>query len=280
MTNIFCHLPLKQKSYIKTGGAADMAFFPQNIKELQEFVSNYNEKITVLGNLSNTLIPDIGIRGCCVFLKNLNSIKILPDNLIYVESGVLLHTLIKFTMLHNLSCIEKLYCIPGTIGGAIYMNAGTRDFEIKNAIDSIQIMKADGTLCNISPESMTYRNGNIPTDAIIISCIFRTKKPLEDLKTVVKSIFQYRLKTQPINTCTLGSTFKNPLPYKAWELINMANCKQLKIGGAQVSDKHSNFIINDGTATSNDVINLIQEIQMRVLVCTGVKLEPEVKLMQ
>lgn len=277
---IFYNFPLKQKSYIKIGGNADVAFFPHDIIALQKFIRRCTSKITVLGNLSNTLIPDDGIRGCCVFLKNLNRIRILSNNSIYVESGVLLNDFIKFTVSHNLSCIEKLYCVPGTVGGAICMNAGTGSFEIKNAIKSIQLMDENGTIFSITSEFMKYRTGNIPNNTIVISCIFNTKRPIEDLNAIIKEIFQYRLKTQPINSYTLGSTFKNPPNYKAWELIKMANCAELKIGGAQISSKHSNFIINNGTATSQDVIQLIVKIQSKVFQCTGIKLVPEIKIIQ
>ena len=268
-------------SFMKVGGICDLLYIPQDINDLIYFIQNKqkNIPITIVGNLSNTIVTDKGIRGCCISLKNLNNITIL-DNYIRVECGITINKFVKFCIDHNISCCEQLYVIPGTIGGALVMNAGISSFEIKDVVKSITLVNINnGNILTVDNSNMSYRNGNLPSNYIAVSCILKTKyEDSNKLKSTIQNIMKKRMETQPINTNTCGSTFKNPLGYKAWQLIKESGCCGLRVGRAVVSDKHCNFIINDGNATSSDVINLINIIKEKVFNNTGILLEPEVKI--
>lgn len=277
----FYNFDISKISFMKVGGMCDVLYVPQDINDLIYFIQNKqkNLPITIIGNLSNTIVSDNGIRGCCISLKNLNNITIL-DSFVEVECGITINKFVKFCVNNNISCCEQLYVIPGTIGGALAMNAGIPSFEIKDVVKSIKLINIDnGNILEIDNNNMSYRNGNLPKDHIAISCTLKTKyEDSNKLKQTIKNIIKKRLETQPINTNTCGSTFKNPQGYKAWQLIKESGCYDLKVGGARVSDKHCNFIVNDGNAKSNDVIQLIKLIQEKVFIKTGILLEPEVKI--
>ena len=267
---------------MRVGGTCDILYIPQDINDLIYFLQNKPENlpIYVIGNLSNTIVTDKGIRGCCISLQNLNNVTLL-NNIIVVECGITISNFVKYCINNNISCCEQLYAIPGTIGGAIVMNAGVPSFEIRDVIESITLININdcSSILTIDNSNMTYRNGNLPKNYIAVSCKLNTQsKNANELRLTIKNIIQKRIKTQPINTNTCGSTFKNPNGYKAWQLIKESGCCGLKIGGAVVSNKHCNFIINEGNATSSDVINLIELIQEKVRNKTGILLESEVKI--
>ena len=277
----FYNFDISKISFMKVGGTCDVLYIPYDINDLIYFIHNKQKDIpiTIIGNLSNTIVTDNGIRGCCISLKNLNNVTLL-DNFVEVECGISINNFVRFCVNNNISCCEQLYVIPGTIGGALSMNAGTPSFEIKDIVRSIKLINIDnGNILEIDNSNMLYRNGNLPKDHIAISCILQTKyEDSNKLKQIIKNIINKRIETQPINTNTCGSTFKNPQGYKAWQLIKESGCCGLKIGGARVSDKHCNFIVNDWNAKSNDVIQLIKLIQEKVFIKTGILLEPEVKI--
>ena len=277
----FYNFDISKISFMKVGGTCDVLYIPYDINDLIYFIHNKQKDIpiTIIGNLSNTIVTDNGIRGCCISLKNLNNVTLL-DNFVEVECGISINNFVKFCVNNDISCCEQLYVIPGTIGGALSMNAGTPSFEIKDIVRSIKLINIDnGNILEIDNSNMLYRNGNLPKDHIAISCILQTKyEDSNKLKQIIKNIINKRIETQPINTNTCGSTFKNPQGYKAWQLIKESGCCGLKIGGARVSDKHCNFIVNDWNAKSNDVIQLIKLIQEKVFIKTGILLEPEVKI--
>ena len=277
----FFNFDTSKISFMKVGGICDLLFVPKDINDLMFFILNkpQNLPIIIIGNLSNTIVTDRGIRGCCISLKNLNNIKV-SDNYLEVECGIIINNFIKFCIKNNISCCEQLYMIPATIGGTLAMNAGTPLFEIKNIVKSIKLLNLyNGNILTIDNSKMVYRNGNLPKYHVAISCTLRIHKMSSNIiQSIVKSIIQKRIETQPINAKTCGSTFKNPIGYKAWQLIKESGCCRLQIGDAKVSDKHCNFIINEGKATSTDVINLIKLIREKVFHNTGILLEPEVKI--
>ena len=277
----FYNFDISKISFMKVGGTCDVLYIPYDINDLIYFIHNKQKDIpiTIIGNLSNTIVTDNGIRGCCISLKNLNNVTLL-DNFVEVECGISINNFVRFCVNNNISCCEQLYVIPGTIGGALSMNAGTPSFEIKDVVKSIKLINIDnGNILEIDNSNMLYRNGNLPKDHIAISCILQTKyEDSNKLKQIIKNIINKRIETQPINTNTCGSTFKNPQGYKAWQLIKESGCCGLKVGGARVSDKHCNFIVNDCNAKSSDVIQLIKLIQEKVFIKTGILLEPEVKI--
>lgn len=272
---------LKNIAFFRVGGKCDIFFTPKNEDDLINFFQNKPDdlEITILGNMSNVLILDGGIRGCVVNLKFLDNIEFYENNTAKVESGVILSKFIKKSIENNLSSCEKLYCIPGTIGGAISMNAGIPNFEISDVLVSIDCLDFKGNKKTITKENlnMSYRNGNVPREALITSCILKTfpgKK--EELELFIKDIMLKRRSSQPIGQPTCGSTFKNPKDLKAWQLIKESGCDTLKFGGAIVSDIHCNFLINSGDAKASDFLELIKIIKEKVLKKTGVLLEEEV----
>ena len=267
---------------MKVGGICDVLYIPYDINDLIYFIRNKDENIpiTIIGNLSNTIVTDKGIRGICISLKNLSNIKIL-DNTIEVECGFNLNNFIQFCINNNISCCEQLYTIPGTIGGALAMNAGTPTFEIREVLENTKLLNiSNGNIINIDNSKMMYRNGNLPNNYIAISCILKTKyKDSNNIKEIIKNIVKKRIETQPIYTNTCGSTFKNPIGYKAWQLIKESGCCGMQIGAARVSEKHCNFIVNINKATATDIENLIDLAKKRVLEKFGIELRTEIRIL-
>ena len=274
------NFPLKNLSFFKVGGNCDILFFPQDEVDLIHFLKNkpQNLPIAVLGNISNTLISDKGFRGCIIKLDKLNNIE-FHNNYLRAGSGIKLTDLIKQSINKNLSCCESLYCIPGTLGGAIFMNAGIPGFEIADILVSIEVLDFEGNKRIIEKDElgMSYRNGNIPKNFIITNVNLKTTPGnSEELLGKINDIRKKRIKSQPLGKATCGSTFKNPQGKKAWELIKSANCDKLSIGGAKVSDIHCNFLINSGNASAQDFLTLIELIKSRVFEKTGIMLEEEI----
>ncbi|MDR3030918.1 MAG: UDP-N-acetylmuramate dehydrogenase [Holosporales bacterium] len=274
---------LKNLSFFKVGGSCDLFFSPYDQDDLSNFLKNSDFKITCLGNLSNALISDSGIRGCVINLvKYFNKIEFF-EGFVKVGAGVLLPKFINECVKSGLSCLEKLYCVPGTIGGAVYMNAGIPEFDISKVLISFDcIDKNDGEVIILNKDNlnMEYRSGNIPQNLIITSVKLRTfYENVEKLKEIIGKISEKRAKSQPLGKLTCGSAFKNPLGFKAWQLIKESDCDKLAVGDAIVSDMHCNFLINSGNAMASDFYKLIQIIKEKVLKKTGILLEEEIIIM-
>ncbi len=272
---------INTQSFFKVGGNCDVMFIPADIDDLLQFLKKKPKdlKITVLGNMSNVLISDYGIQGCVIRLNTLNKVNFYNDY-VDVQAGTLLPKFISDCAKHNVSCCEKLCCIPGTIGGAIFMNAGIPGFEISDVLVSVSCVNFSGEqkIFNKEELNMTYRNGNIQKDSIITSV--RLKIRSKDTKQIIDEINELqakRLKSQPVGQATCGSTFKNPDGAKAWELIKRAGCDKLSVGDAIVSEKHCNFLINTGNAKASDFVKLIDMIKARVFEKTGYDLQEEIK---
>lgn len=275
--------PLGSLSFFKVGGNCDVLFYPEDENDLMNFLQQRPEgtPIAVLGNISNTLISDAGFHGCIIKLDKLNKMEFF-DGYVKVGTGLQLSVFIKRCIERNLSCCEKLFCIPGTLGGSVVMNAGVPDFEIADVLISIEIIDFQGNKKVIRKEELQprYRNGNIPQDSIVTAVNLKTSyKASEDLNRIISDIKSKRLRSQPIGQATCGSTFKNPPGVKAWELIKSANCDKLSVGDAMVSDIHCNFLINAGHATARDFLKLIEIIKTRVFEKTGIMLEEEIKIL-
>ena len=273
---------LKKYTFFKVGGNCDVMFIPSSVSDLEEFLKNKSRDlpITILGNMSNVLISDFGIRGCVVRLNSIKNIDFY-DGYVEVQAGMLLSDFIIKCAQYNVSSCEKLFCIPGTIGGAVYMNAGIPGFEISDVILSIDCINYLGIKKTFFKNdlNMTYRNGNIPENCIVTSVKLKTyNRRANDILEEIETIKTKRLSSQPIGQPTCGSTFKNPEGEKAWELIKRAGCDRLFVGGAKVSEKHCNFLINSGTAKALDFIKLIDLIKTRVYEKTGIVLQEEIKI--
>jgi UDP-N-acetylmuramate dehydrogenase len=276
------NFPLKDISFLKTGGTCDILFYPKDITDLVCFYQNKPSELPdmIIGNLSNTIIPDEGIRGCVINLSKFMTAVRFVDEYVEIDAGANLSKFIKLCVEREISSCEKLFAIPGTVGGAVVMNAGTPDFEICNSLISVTCFDTNTkTLVSLqkSQIGMTYRNGNIAKGFIVISAIFKTlKMDKVKLKRIIKDILIKRQQTQPIGEATCGSTFKNPPGHKAWKLIKDAECAELSVGGASISKLHANFLINSGNATSSDFVKLINIIKNKVYAKTGILLEEEI----
>ncbi len=272
---------LGKHSFFKTGGNVDVLFKPADIDDLTYFLKHkpHALPITVIGNLSNTIVTDKGVRGIVIDSRGFQNIE-FSNNTVKVYSGVQLSKFIRTCVERGVSCCELLYMIPGTIGGALYMNAGVPEFEIKDVTQSIELIDiTTGAVSQISADDMSYRNGNIPNGKIITSCVLKTRmENKENMELLLQKIRAERISKQPIGSRTCGCTFKNPPNNKAWKLIKDAGCAGIAVGGAEVSSVHNNFIINKGGATSSDILALIDNIKERVYQKTGILLKEEIKI--
>ncbi len=264
----------------KTGGRAKYYFIPDSIDSLKDVIKD--EKIYVVGNCTNLLISDNGFDGMLVNLKGFTSYISFKRNLLISGSSVKLDNLIKFAIDRGLKGLERLSGIPGTVGGGLYMNAGAFDSEIGNRVEYVRVLSYKGRekIFKKNEIDFFYR-GSKPLDKyIIIEAGFKlyngNKKELAKTR---KEILSRREKKQPVDLPSAGSVFKRPKNYYAGALVEQAGCKGLKIGGAMVSEKHSNFIVNMGNATSDDIYRLIKEVQKRVYKKFKIKLEPEIKFL-
>ncbi len=272
---------LAKKTWLGVGGPAEFYFEPADEKDLARFIKNKPSiPVTILGGGSNVLIREKGIPGIVIHLgKNFTKYTI-KDNIISCDAGLLTIDLSKIAQKNGLSGFEFLSGIPGSIGGALRMNAGAYGSEIKDILVSIRAIDGNGTIHEFEPhpDFLKYRKNALPDDWIFIGASFKgtPKKPEEILQTM-QDYKKKREASQPVGVKTCGSTFKNPEGLKAWKLIEKAGCRGLRKGDAQMSDKHCNFLINNGKATAKDLEELGEEVRQRVLKQSGILLDWEVK---
>ena len=274
--------PLGKDSWFGCGGNADQLLRPANADELAQFLKEYDGDITVLGGLANTIIRDGGIRGVTVQLgKEFSEIKVLGD---YIEAGAgaLNGSVAAAAVKAGIGGLEFLSGIPGCVGGALRMNAGAYGTEVKDALTGINAVTRQGVMTKLVPEQlhMTYRHTDPPKGIIFTSAIFKGRR--EDYETVkarMNEIKTKRNETQPIREKTGGSTFANPSgELRAWQIVQKVGGHELKIGGAQMSPMHWNFMINTGDATATDLENLGEEIRRRAKEQLGINLRWEINI--
>lgn len=280
---LISNFSLKELTFFGVGGKCDLFCIPESIEDLQNFLAHkIDMDIICLGAMSNVLILDSGFRGCIVSTTDsFRDITFFENNTVKVSSGVSLSKFIMACIEKELSCCEQMFCIPGTVGGAIYMNAGIPSFEIFDVLIEIHCIDFTGASVILSKKDIkyAYRNGNIPKNLIITSCLLKTSfLPKGDLENTIRKIKKERIQSQPIGEKTCGSTFKNPPGMKAWQLIDSSGCRGMRCGGASLSGLHCNFIINDNQATSKDILGLINNIKERVFKHHGIMLEEEIKI--
>ena len=275
--------PLKKYTWFNVGGPAEVMYCPKDNKDLCHFMKNkpYNLPIFVIGGGSNLLIRDGGIPGVVIRLNNkfFRNWKLDGDKII-CGAGMKNSELKKIMLENNIGGLEFLVSIPGGLGGAVRTNAGCFGKELKDVLISATIVNAEGEEIEVDAAdfNLGYRQSFFPEEWIITSMTLRV---FEQDKKITKSIIDehknYRIKNQPYNVKTAGSTFKNPEGLRAWELIKKTKSNEIKVNDAEVSDKHCNFLINKGNATADDIESLGNKIIENVKRETSIVLEWEVK---
>lgn len=277
--------PLSKHTTFKIGGNAAAMISIDTINVLSELFAKCNELEVpnfVIGNGSNLLISDQGYNGVVFKLDgDFKNISLIDENTIMCGCGVSLAKLCRFALDNNLSGLEFAWGIPGSVGGAAFMNAGAYGGEMKDVMFSSSYISTDGTLGRFTAEEMdlSYRRSIYSENKYIITSIIVKLKPDDHdlIRERMDDFMQRRKDKQPLEYPSAGSVFKRPVGYFAGGLIEQCNLKGVQIGGAQVSVKHAGFIINTGNATCEDVCNLVKHIQNVVLENTGVQLECEIK---
>ncbi len=276
---------LRDYTSFKIGGKADVMVFPDSVGKLSEIISfsHKNEiPVFILGKGSNLLVNDEGINGVVINTNNLDGIELTDETTIRCGCGISLSRLCRFALDNSLSGLEFAFGIPGTAGGAAYMNAGAYGGEMKDVLVSCEHLNSDGTISSFSGDelSLGYRHSVYSdSDYIITSLTLKLRKGNKDeIKAKMDELIGKRKDKQPLEYPSAGSTFKRPEGYFAGALIEQCGLKGFTVGGAQVSEKHAGFVINIGAATAKDVLGVIEHCKKTVLAETGVILEPEVKI--
>ncbi len=284
-SQIFIDAPMRLHTTFCIGGPADLLFYPKNIEEVQQIIQiavAYEQPITLLGNGSNILVQDGGIRGLVIrFSSVMSNIRREGMELI-IGAGALLKDVSFFAQKNGLSGIEFACGIPGSIGGAVFMNAGAYDSEMKSIVTEVKTVSVTGEIHSYTIDELEfeYRHSifHKQEEAICEIRILLKEGNADDISKTVNDLMDKRKNKQPLEFPSAGSTFKRPTGYFAGTLIDQTGLKGLTIGGAQVSQKHAGFIINIGGATAYDVQQLITSIQKFVHEKHGVKLIPELRI--
>ncbi len=279
-------VPMKKYTTFKCGGIAPLVIIPNSIvclMEVIDFCRKYSVEPIILGNGSNVLVKDSGVSGVIIKIgKDISKTQLLDETTIYCEAGTSLKSLCKFAYDNSLSGLEFAYGIPGTVGGAVYMNAGAYGGEMKDVLYSCSHIDKEGNIGEFIQDELNLRyRGSAYADNgyTIISATLKLKKAdKEEIKAAMEENLERRKEKQPLEYPSAGSTFKRPEGHFAGTLIENSGLKGFSIGGAQVSEKHAGFIINKRKATATDVITLIRKVQEKVYADSGVRLEPEVKI--
>lgn len=275
--------PLAKLVWFKTGGNADWLFEPADIDDLRDFLSALDRAMPVmaLGLGSNMIVRDGGVEGVVIRLgKAFSGVKVLDDHQLECgggASGILVSSTARDA---GIAGLEFLRGIPGTVGGFVRMNGGAYGREVADILIDCEVMFPCGKLSRVPVEELaySYRHSELASGSIVVSARFQgTPGDPAAIGAEMERIAKAREESQPLRTKTGGSTFKNPDGHKAWELVDAAGCRGLTMGGAQVSEKHTNFLINTGDATSGDIEALGEEVRRRVRENSGVELQWEIQ---
>ena len=276
---------LSKYSWFNLGGPADIFFRPENKEQLLKFldeVRDDNHQIHILGAGSNTLIRDSGIKGVVIKLgSKFSNVKLLEKDTIEVGAATLDRRVSDFALNNDISNMEFLSCIPGSIGGAVTMNSGCYGSNISDILLSIQVIDDKGKERKIKKDEIKfyYRGSDIPKNYIILSAILKGCTSSKELiANRQKELIIKKKQSQPSQIKTGGSTFKNNNGKKAWMLIKESGCDKFSVGDAKISEIHSNFFVNNGKAKASDIEKLINKVKKEVLIKTGVNLELEIKI--
>ena len=275
--------PLAPLVWFKSGGRAEWLFEPKDLADLQTFLRDLDPAVPVmaLGLGSNLIVRDGGVSGVIVRLGKAFAKVAARDETTLDCGGGASGILVSSTARDNgIAGLEFLRSIPGTVGGFVRMNGGAYGGEVKDILVDCDVVRRDGTLVTLAVADLhyTYRHSELPEGAIVVAARFRGR-PGEPaaIQAEMDRIAASREASQPLRSKTGGSTFKNPEGHQAWQLVDAAGCRGLTLGGAQVSEKHTNFLINTGTATSAEIEALGDEVRRRVKDKSGVELEWEIQ---
>ena len=278
--------PMKRHTTFRIGGPAEVFVMPGNLEEMQrilEICRTEDLPYFILGNGSNLLVSDRGYRGVVIQLdRNFGEVKVEGTE-IHASAGALLSTIAVAARRASLTGFEFAGGIPGTLGGAVVMNAGAYGGEMKDVLRKVMVMDQSGKVFEIPAEElqMGYRTSIIKTAGyIVLGAVLSLKEGnLEEIKMLTRKLSEQRTSKQPLEYPSAGSTFKRPEGYFAGKLIMDSGLRGYRVGGAQVSEKHCGFVINKGNATAADVCGLMKDVQEKVQEQFGVTLEPEVKFL-
>ena len=275
---------MKEHINFEVGGPADILLIPSKVEQIIESIKICKENnipYFVMGNGSNLLVKDGGIRGVVIKLTGLTNLEVNKEE-IKADCGVMLKELSDKALENSLTGLEFACGIPGSVGGAVFMNAGAYNGEIKNVIKEAEVITSSGEIITLSKDELElgYRTSKVMKDnSIVINATFKLEKGnKEEIKETIDDLTKKREEKQPLEYPSAGSTFKRPEGYFAGKLIQDSGLKGYSIGGAAVSSKHSGFVINKGNATAKDILDLIAYIQEEVKKQFGVELHTEVRI--
>ena len=277
---------MSRHTSFKVGGNAQIFLEPKDEKALQSLLKFINaEKINyyIIGNGSNMLVSDKGYKGIIISMLKFTSPSLIENESITISAGKTLKELTELACENSLSGLEFAYGIPGSVGGAVFMNAGAYDGEIKEVLDKVKVMDKEGNVLSLNAGELdlSYRHSNIEEKGyIVLEAKFNLKKADKSaIWEKMQELMARRIDKQPLNFPSAGSTFKRPEGYFAGKLIDDAGLRGYSIGGAKVSDKHCGFIVNADKASAKDVYALITYVRLKVKDRFGVELEPELRVL-
>jgi len=281
------NVPMKEHTGLAIGGPADALVTPEDPLSVRNLVKVFKKEgipFSTLGWGTNILVGDNGIEGVVISLRAFDRIELLEEDNgraeLFVEAGVPLQKLVNFCRDKGYAGIEGLTGIPGTVGGAIFGNAGSFGYEMKDALVSLAIMDAEGVLERFKAEGMgfEYRRSDIlPTDIVLSANMMLKIDDKDAVSSRTDNFFAEKKRTQPVSEKSAGCVFKNPEGQSAGRLIDEAGCKGMKSGGVEVSPAHANFFVNIGGGTAGDYLNLMEKVAAEVNTKFGVVLEPEIR---
>ena len=278
--------PMKKHTTFRVGGNADYFVMPRSADEIKKTIALCRKngvEYYILGNGSNLLVSDAGYRGVIIQLfRNMSEITV-EGNMIRASAGALLSGIAAAAKNESLTGFEFAGGIPGTIGGAVVMNAGAYGGEMKDVLKEVTVMTKEGEILKIQAENLElgYRTSIVKkADYLVLEAVISLEKgDQEAIKARMRELTEQRVSKQPLEYPSAGSTFKRPEGYFAGKLIMDSDLRGYRVGGAQVSEKHCGFVINAGDATAADVVKLMQDVSAIVKEKFGVELEPEVKFL-
>jgi UDP-N-acetylmuramate dehydrogenase len=288
--NVLFDEPMTRHTSFRVGGRADILAYPkdrQDLERLLGFLKARGFYYYILGKGTNVLVKDGGIRGAVINLsqgfKDVNLVKENGENvLIRADTGVSLSDLLAYSLREGLSGLEFAAGIPGTVGGALAMNAGTRQGSMNDITNSVTLISPWGKISRLKRIELrfAYRKLELGEGYIILEAVFDLKKaPTEEIRNRVNSNISHKRRTQPLNQPSAGCIFKNPRGYYAGQLIEEAGLKGYRIGDAMISHVHGNFIVNVGEARACDILKLMNLIEHRIKESSGITLEPEIQIL-